>query len=154
MDRRKFLGWVGLGLFTTSLPVVIAACSKDSNNTETLTDGEVLPDPPNNANNGVAQYIPVGLVQMLEQNGQILNEDKEIIVIKNPDNNELVALSAKCTHKGCLVNWKKEDNLFLCPCHQAEFSVKGEVLGGPTSDILTVYPVKEENGQILVEIKI
>jgi cytochrome b6-f complex iron-sulfur subunit len=149
MDRRKFLGWVGLGLFATSLPVVIAACSKDSDSPEALTGGEPLPNPPNTE---VTQYIPVGLVQMLEQNGQILNEDKELIVIKNPDNNELVALSAKCTHKGCLINWKKEDNLFLCPCHQAEFSPQGEVLGGPTSDTLKVYPVKEENGQILVQI--
>ncbi len=151
MDRRKFLGWISIGFLASSLPVVIAACNKSSNNSETITSDESLPEPPiTSENNGGEAYTSIGLVTQLDQEGQIVNKDKEVIVIKNPENNNLVALSSKCTHKGCMVNWKKENNSFLCPCHDAEFSVSGEVLKGPATKALTVYSVKEENGEILV----
>src|SRR4051812_31996422 len=30
---------------------------------------------------------------------------------------DLIALSAVCTHLGCIVQWEKDKQDFLCPCH-------------------------------------
>jgi nitrite reductase/ring-hydroxylating ferredoxin subunit len=42
-----------------------------------------------------------------------------------------VALSAVCTHLGCVVAWQDQAGEFLCPCHGGRFSADGQVLGGP-----------------------
>jgi menaquinol-cytochrome c reductase iron-sulfur subunit len=49
------------------------------------------------------------------------------------DPNDLLILNSKCTHLACTVNWSEADNVYLCPCHDAKFSVEGEVLGGPAA---------------------
>jgi Rieske Fe-S protein len=51
----------------------------------------------------------------------------------------MVILNSRCTHLGCTVNWKDEDNAFLCPCHDAKFDVTGKVLGGPPPRPLDRY---------------
>jgi menaquinol-cytochrome c reductase iron-sulfur subunit len=61
-----------------------------------------------------------------------------LYVIKKSDTNFLV-LSSKCTHLGCTVNWKPDRNEFVCPCHDAQFSIDGKVLGGPPPRPLDAY---------------
>ena len=45
--------------------------------------------------------------------------------------NDLFILNSRCTHLGCTVNWSDTDQVYLCPCHDAKFGRKGEVLDGP-----------------------
>lgn len=42
-----------------------------------------------------------------------------------------VALSAVCTHKGCIVNWDEKRLTLTCPCHAGLFDANGNVLAGP-----------------------
>ena len=49
------------------------------------------------------------------------------------------ALSATCTHAGCLVSLPEGASVVHCPCHDANFALDGSVLGGPTSIPLPVY---------------
>jgi len=35
---------------------------------------------------------------------------------------QIVALSAACTHMGCIVRWEDADRHFHCPCHTALFA--------------------------------
>jgi len=41
------------------------------------------------------------------------------------------ALSAICTHLGCLAVWKADAGVIACPCHGTTFQRDGVVLGGP-----------------------
>jgi Rieske Fe-S protein len=50
---------------------------------------------------------------------------------KSEDPNDLLILNSRCTHLACTVNWSEEANAYLCPCHDAKFSIEGEVLDGP-----------------------
>jgi menaquinol-cytochrome c reductase iron-sulfur subunit len=53
-------------------------------------------------------------------------------VIRNSDDSDdLFILNSKCTHLACTVNWSENDQVFLCPCHDAKFSPQGDVLDGP-----------------------
>jgi len=42
----------------------------------------------------------------------------------------LYALSAACTHMGCLISWLDSAGTFLCPCHGAQYKPDGTVLDG------------------------
>ena len=43
----------------------------------------------------------------------------------------LHAVSAKCTHLGCVVAWNAAETSWDCPCHGSRFDVDGRVLQGP-----------------------
>lgn len=45
----------------------------------------------------------------------------------NSDREKVIAMSAACTHMGCIVQWQDSDRKFHCPCHGGLFSEYGEV---------------------------
>ena len=44
-----------------------------------------------------------------------------------PNQANIIALSAACTHMGCIVQWHISDRKFHCPCHGALFTADGAV---------------------------
>jgi cytochrome b6-f complex iron-sulfur subunit len=62
----------------------------------------------------------------------------------------VVALSAVCTHLGCIVQWEKGSQDFLCPCHAGRYSPDGAVLSGPPPRALAKIPFTVANGKITV----
>ena len=68
------------------------------------------------------------------------------------DGNNYVALDGTCTHLGCLVRWKQDNNHFACPCHEGIFSKEGMVLAGAPSKPLRQLETKVENGVLMAKI--
>lgn len=64
------------------------------------------------------------------------------------------AFDDTCTHRQCsLSEGCLEDNVVECPCHGGKFDVKtGEVLALPPVIPVKTYPVKVENGNVLVDL--
>ena len=60
-------------------------------------------------------------------------------VRKSDNPKDLIILNSRCTHLGCTVNWNEEAQGYICPCHDAKFSMDGKVLGGPPPRPLDVY---------------
>jgi Rieske Fe-S protein len=58
---------------------------------------------------------------------------------RSEDPNDILILNSRCTHLACTVNWREDTQVFLCPCHDAQFSLDGTVLGGPPPRPLDRY---------------
>nr|WP_217267284.1 ubiquinol-cytochrome c reductase iron-sulfur subunit [Thermanaeromonas sp. C210] len=64
---------------------------------------------------------------------------------------EYKAFSRVCTHLGCIVAWKEEEQVFECPCHGGVFDAEGKVVKGPPPEPLHRLAVWVENGLVMVE---
>ncbi|APE25843.1 MULTISPECIES: FAD-dependent oxidoreductase [Streptomyces] len=53
------------------------------------------------------------------------------------------AVSARCTHLGCLVLFNDAERAWECPCHGSRFAVDGSVLQGPAVRPLEPRPLPE-----------
>lgn len=63
---------------------------------------------------------------------------------------DLAAFSAVCTHLGCVVQWEKDKQDFLCPCHGGRFSADGAVTAGPPPKPLKKLALSVTGGTITV----
>ena len=57
-------------------------------------------------------------------------EGQEVGVFRD-ESGALHAVSAVCTHMGCILGWNPTDRSWDCPCHGSRFALSGEVIAGP-----------------------
>jgi glycine/D-amino acid oxidase-like deaminating enzyme/nitrite reductase/ring-hydroxylating ferredoxin subunit len=62
---------------------------------------------------------------------RVITIDKEKVAVYRDEKNSIHAVSAVCTHMGCIVNWNNAEKSWDCPCHGSRFSYKGKVVQGP-----------------------
>lgn len=73
--------------------------------------------------------------------GCVLLVDGERIAVSRDDAGTARAVSAVCTHMGCIVRWNGAERSWDCPCHGSRFDAAGRVLDGPASRNLEPRPV-------------
>jgi menaquinol-cytochrome c reductase iron-sulfur subunit len=83
------------------------------------------------------------------QDGWAYSSQKMLAYVKR-DGDQLLALSATCTHLGCNVRWREESNQFVCPCHAGVYDENGKNLSGPPPKPLFRLPAKIEENVVLV----
>lgn len=113
---------------------------------------------------GYPIYRYLSPLQSSKQAGKVVIPDNEVpaggakffdfagssaVLIRKQDG-QLVALSAVCTHLGCIVQWEKEKQDFLCPCHGGRYTAEGVVISGPPPKPLPKLPFVVANGVITV----
>jgi glycine/D-amino acid oxidase-like deaminating enzyme/nitrite reductase/ring-hydroxylating ferredoxin subunit len=70
------------------------------------------------------ESIPAG-------HGGVITRGKQKLAVWKDVDGRPHALSAACTHKGCVVTWNNAERTWDCPCHGSMFSADGEVIHGP-----------------------
>ncbi|MGW0549642.1 FAD-dependent oxidoreductase [Streptomyces altiplanensis] len=63
--------------------------------------------------------------------GAVVRSGARQLAVHRDDAGELHALSARCTHLGCIVRFNDAERAWECPCHGSRFGIGGEVLQGP-----------------------
>ena len=65
--------------------------------------------------------------------GAVVRVAGEHRAVYRDENGELHALSATCTHLGCLVAFNDAERAWECPCHGSRFAIDGSILQGPAN---------------------
>lgn len=60
----------------------------------------------------------------------VVARGRKMAAFKDPEG-EVIALSHRCTHMGCTVDWNADEQTWDCPCHGSRYSYQGEVIEGP-----------------------
>jgi glycine/D-amino acid oxidase-like deaminating enzyme/nitrite reductase/ring-hydroxylating ferredoxin subunit len=65
--------------------------------------------------------------------GALTRVDGQRVAVYRDPAGQLTAVSATCTHLGCLVHFNDAETTWECPCHGSRFAVDGAVLQGPAT---------------------
>jgi len=135
MNRRQF--FVKLG--TSSLTVAgVGGCVFGLQ----YLAPNVLYEPSSIVNVGKPEHYPSGSVTLDQTFG--------IFIVHAQDG--IYALSAVCTHLGCLSIWNPEAGVIACPCHGSQFERDGSVLAGPAPRALPWLKTWiSEEGNLMVD---
>jgi cytochrome b6-f complex iron-sulfur subunit len=114
LDRRDFLNEIAaaaLGIAGVGAAVV----------TVRYVSPNALFEPPTRFHIGVPEDYPVNSVTFLR--------DQQVFIVRSAQG--FIALTAVCTHLGCITEWNPETNLVECPCHGSKFQRDGTKVAGP-----------------------
>ncbi|HEY4744694.1 MAG TPA: Rieske (2Fe-2S) protein [Desulfuromonadaceae bacterium] len=135
VGRRKFLGLCLGGAAASAVAAVIYPLYR-----------YLAPHPPESSAGKVViplKDVPEGGAKFFEYAGA------SAVLIKK-QGGDLVALSAVCTHLGCIVRWEQDKQTFLCPCHAGRYTADGAVISGPPPRPLAQLPFSVTDGIITV----
>jgi cytochrome b6-f complex iron-sulfur subunit len=135
MARRDFLNEVTFGaLAVAGLGAGVVTYQYFSPN--------VLFEPATRFRAGNPDLYPVNSVTFLQ--------DQQVYIVRTKDG--FFAVSAVCTHLGCITQWKPEANLIACPCHGSKFQPDGKNMEGPAPRPLPHFAISlSADGELVVD---
>ncbi len=78
---------------------------------------------------------------------------QRFFVVRERD--QIYALSARCAHLGCTVNWFADLATFKCPCHGSEYHSNGVNFAGPAPRPLSRFRIElSPEGELVVDTSI
>jgi len=158
MTRRRFLAWIGglaagavaaiLGVL--GLTPLVASASRDENAAWTPV-GKVDSSGPGQPDLSVAgTVVPTTFTRTVTDAYLPPEEQKTPVFLVSEGGGTFTVFDARCTHLGCPLSWSSASREFLCACHGAVFSDRGEVTEGPPPRQLDRYESKVEGGVLYV----
>ncbi len=135
ISRRYFLELISAGAIGISAAGALAL-------TANYLSPNVVKEPPTKFKIGMPDEYPPGSVT--------LDKEQKVFIVRAKEGN-FYALSAVCTHLGCITNWKQEEDIIACPCHGSRFSKEGVKVAGPAPRSLPRYSMSLEDGQLVVD---
>jgi cytochrome b6-f complex iron-sulfur subunit len=134
--RRYFLETVSFGaLGLTAIGSMVLSGEYLSPN--------VVREPPTKFIAGPPENFPPGSVT--------LNKEQKVYIVRAKEG-YFYALSAVCTHLGCITNWKPDQGIVACPCHGSKFDMEGRKIEGPAPRSLPRFSiVLDDRGSLVVD---
>jgi len=134
LERRRFLALLGsgaLGLTGVGMVVAVARYLEP----DVLDEGDGLFEV------GRPETLPVGTV--------LVSRARQVYVVHAPAG--FYALSAVCTHLGCVTKQEQGTDRIVCPCHGSTFDVAGRVVSGPAKKQLRRLSLTLRRGVLVVD---
>jgi Rieske Fe-S protein len=109
----------------------------------------------------LAQQGQNGPIKLSAEDQAKLDKEHSVIVRAGPSRilvfedsgQKLRAISAKCTHEGCTVQFVPGDSVIWCACHNGRFDLDGRVLAGPPPRPLERHGcTREADGSVIVQL--
>ncbi|MHB8501074.1 MAG: QcrA and Rieske domain-containing protein [Candidatus Acidiferrales bacterium] len=134
ITRRDFLNEITLGALGVAGLGSVAV-------TYQFFSPNVLFEPPMTFRAGNPDLYPVNSVTFLQ--------DQLVYVVRMPEG--FYAVSAVCTHLGCITAWHPEHDLIECPCHGSKFKENGTKVAGPAPRPLPHFAISlTADGELFV----
>jgi glycine/D-amino acid oxidase-like deaminating enzyme/nitrite reductase/ring-hydroxylating ferredoxin subunit len=80
---------------------------------------------------------PVAPRDLAAGDAAVTRVDGEMVACFRDAAGAMHAVSATCTHLGCIVEWNDAERSWDCPCHGSRFDVDGAVLHAPATEPLS-----------------
>jgi cytochrome b6-f complex iron-sulfur subunit len=97
-----------------------------------------------------ATAFSVGPPDAIAVGSVVTNVEHRIYVIRMMEG--FRALSAVCTHLGCITRFQPDRNIIACPCHGSQFTLAGEVVAGPAPRPLRWLEMRlSDRGELIVD---
>jgi cytochrome b6-f complex iron-sulfur subunit len=97
------------------------------------------------------QLVEAGPINSFEPNSVTVFRGGRFYLTRLDDGG-FIALSLRCTHLGCSIEWEEDKKRFICPCHSSAFAMNGDVQNPPAPKALDYYPITIEKGIIKVDV--
>jgi len=135
LERRRFLALLGSGaLGLTGAGMAVAVMR--------YLEPDVLDeDDDGRFEVGRPETLPLGTV--------FVSKARRVYVVHGPRG--FYALSAVCTHLGCVTGHEPGRNRIVCPCHGSTFDVAGRVTAGPATKGLRRLSLALRRGVLVVD---
>jgi len=139
-SRREFLDklWKGLGIVAIVQFVAVFFGFLFSGKSESETQKP-------------KQLFEAGDINSFQKNSVTIFRGGRFYLVRLADGGFL-ALSLRCTHLGCSINWEEDKQRFICPCHASAFEINGNVQNPPAPSALDYFPVAIQNGKVMVDV--
>jgi cytochrome b6-f complex iron-sulfur subunit len=135
IDRRDFLN----GIATAAL--AIAAAGSVAVSIEYLSPN-VLFEPPTSFRIGVPENYTMNSVTYFPE--------QQVYIVRVEAG--FMAISAICTHLGCITQWNPALDVIACPCHGSRFAKDGAVERGPAPRPLQNFAMRlMPDGNLMVD---
>ncbi|MBE1547426.1 Rieske Fe-S protein [Mycobacterium sp. OAS707] len=142
ISRQKVLLGAGLGLVTA----VVAACSTYGKKTEAASESATTTAAPTAGGTATPAAKSIAKTADVPVGSGVIVDD---IVVTQPSAGVFKGFSAKCTHKGCMVD-KVADGTIDCPCHGSKFNLDGTVAKGPADKPLATENISVQGDSIVL----
>jgi cytochrome b6-f complex iron-sulfur subunit len=142
-SRREFLQLLAAGAGVA----IIGGCGSGGESTSATELGTSYRPIPAEQSGNEYKVAGAGSLKSGQAFAFVLPDQSQGIVFRTKDN-ELRALSAKCTHAGCIVEWR--NSALFCPCHGSKFDTSGKVLSGPATEPLPQMKVRQAEGDAFI----
>jgi cytochrome b6-f complex iron-sulfur subunit len=97
--------------------------------------------------------VPAGSFSSLElSEARLVRHGSRPLYVLRISETEVIALSAVCTHRQCVLEWAQERRAFVCPCHAGTFDASGNVVSGLPSRRLEQYRISIRRDEILIHL--
>jgi len=96
-----------------------------------------------------SSIVEVNAAEITMGKSKIVNYKETPTIVINTANG-LFALTAVCTHLGCIVQWDETSQEIVCPCHGAKYDLNGNVKFGPAPKPLTIVKSAMAGDKILI----
>jgi Rieske Fe-S protein len=73
---------------------------------------------------------------------RVISVDGAQVAAYRDETGTLHAVSAVCTHMGCVVDFNRTERTWDCPCHGSRYDYDGQVIRGPAKRNLEVKQVE------------
>jgi len=92
----------------------------------------------------------VGNPDLFPVNSMTYLQDQQVYIVRTKEG--FYAVSAVCTHLGCITQWKPEADQIACPCHGSKFKPDGTKIEGPAPRPLPHFAItRTADGELMVD---